>query len=320
VSGRDARDTAPPQVGAAVAAYREAMPDGAGLARLVDASAILSAEQQAHVAALHGDDHWAVDIAGAAVVLTAPDGQTLTCRAHFLGTSAPGPKTWLWGWRNINRFPEDFVALAERIRAAGEAQGVPELTTAELPLTDALPRRLTVAAKTVSGLPMHYSGPIGGGSRAWLLIEHPDLELPPPTARRTADAILAAIDTVEIADHAEAVAAWARQRGVALTADEPDGQRLRLALADGDVLVTFDERHRISRVEEQTMLGLDVSTAAQLEPVATDEGRDPGEPVRPGASAPEPEVERTEPPEQEQEQRPESAVRRLLGWLRGPEP
>jgi hypothetical protein len=281
------------------------MPDGAGLARLVDASAILSAEQQAHIAALHGEDHWAVDPGGAAVILTAPDGTTTTCRAHFLGTSAPGPGTWLWGWRNINGFPEEFVALAGRVRAAAEAQAVSELTTAELPLTDALPRRLTIAAKTLTRLPMHYSGPIGGGSRAWLLIEHPDLELPPPTARRTADAILAAIDTVEIADHAEAVASWARQRGVALTTDEPDGQRLRLALTDGDVLVTFDARHRISGVEEQTLLGLDASAAADAEQARQAD-------AAPGTGPLEPEPE----PEPE----PESAMRRLFGFLRGPKP
>jgi hypothetical protein len=282
------------------------MPDGAGLARLVDTSAILSAEQQAHIAALHGDDHWAVDIAAASVVLTAPDGRTLSCRAHFLGTSAPGPGTWLWGWQNINRFPAEFVALAERIRAAGEEQGVPELTTAELPLTDALPRRLTIAAKTVTGLPMHYSGPIGGGSRAWLLVEHPDLELPPPTARRAADAILAAIDTVEIADHAEAIASWASRRGVPLTEDPAGEPLVRLALPDGDVLVTFDERHRVSQVEERTALGPHASAAARTEPAP-----------EPAVGVREAEAE-LDPAEDEPE--PETPMRRLLGFLRGPKP
>jgi hypothetical protein len=305
------------------------MPEGAGLDRLVDASAILSTEQQAHIAALHGEDTWTLDTAAATVTLTAPGGGTIVCRAHFVGTSAPGPGTWLWGWRNINDFPHAFVALAERVRAAGEAQGVPELTTAEIPLTRDLPRRLTIAAKTVSGLAAHYSGPIGGGSRAWLLIEHPDLELPAPTARRTADAVQATVESVELADHVEAIASWARFRGVTLTASEPGGRTLRLALPDGEVLVTLDERHRIIQVAAQAALGLDASAAmhepsapaapeAEPEPVVAEAEEPPApspddDPL--AALRPEP-----EPDAEHQEHQPDSPLRRLWDFLRGPTP
>jgi hypothetical protein len=300
------------------------MPAGGGLARLVDASAILSAEQQAHIAALHAQDTWTVDTAAAAVTLTAPDGRTLACRAHFLGTSAPGPNTWLWGWRNINEFPAEFVALAERVRAAGEAQGVAELTTAEIPLTGDLPRRLTLAAKTMTGLAAHYSGPIGGGSRAWLLIEHPGLELPPPTARKAADAILAAPETVELADHPEAVASWARRRGVPLTAEDPGGRVLRLALPDGEVLVTLDEQRRITTVEVQAAVGLDASAAIHQEAAPQAAPQPQREPVPqpeavPGA-APPAAAHEPEPEHPDEEPQPESPLRRLWDFLRGPTP
>ncbi len=237
------------------------MPAGEGLARLVDASAILSAEQQAFVAARHAEDEWSVDPSAATVTLISPGGRATVCRAHFLGTSAPGPSTWLWGWRNINGFPPAFVALAERVRVVGEAQGVAELTTAELPLTDALPRRLAIAAKTVTGIAAHYSGPIGGGSRAWVLIEHPDLVLPQPAVRTAMEAILGAVGSVEIGDHAEALVSWARQRGVMFVPGDAEGRTLRLTLPDGQLLVVLDDEGRIGRVETEQPVGLDASAA-----------------------------------------------------------
>lgn len=259
------------------------MPAGEGLARLVDASAILSAEQQAFVAIRHAEDTWSLNPAAATVTLTAPDGRSTVCRAHFLGTSAPGPSTWLWGWRNINDFPPAFVALAERVRVAGEEQGVAELTSAELPLRDELPRRLTIAAKTVTGIAAHYSGPIGGGSRAWLLIEHPDLVLPAPTTQATMDAIRAAVETVEIGDHRAAVRSWAGRRGVAVS-EAPDGTALRLSLPDGELVVAFDSRGRIGRVETEAPVGLDASAAVHDEPEPS-----PAEPDSAVVAAPEPE-------------------------------
>lgn len=318
----------------------------------MDASAILSAEQQAHIAARHAQDTWAVDTAHATVTLTAPDGSRLTCRAHFLGTSAPGPNTWLWGWRNINRFPAEFVALAERVRAAGEEQGIAELATAEVPLADDLPRRVTLAAKSITGLAAHYSGPIGGGSRAWLLIEHPDLELPPPTAQATADAILSAVETVGIADHAEALASWARRRGVVLAGEDVAGSGMRLTLPDGEVVVTFDHQHRIMRVEQRAPVGLDGSIPLHERAVAEPEpehgpvaGPEPlirPEPPPEPAGAPRARPEResaggesgragidellaaAEAPQGEaadtQEGEPESPMRRFWDFLRGPKP
>jgi hypothetical protein len=284
------------------------MPDGGGLARLVDASAVLSAEQQAAIAARHGEDRWALDTAAATVTLTAPDGRTLVCRAHLLGTSAPGPGTWLWGWRNINDFPPAFVELAQRVRTAGEEQDLPELTTAEIRLTDELPRRLTVAAKALTGLAAHYSERIGGGSRAWLLIEHPDLELAAPSAQRTMEAIVTALDHSEIEDHPAALASWARQRDVPIT-EGPDGRSRRLTLPDGDVLVTLDDRQRIARVEATARVGLDAAAERRSpapEPEPLTEGPVTG--AAPGQQA------------EQQPGTPESPMRRLLGFLRGPKP
>lgn len=218
------------------------------LAALVDDVAILSTEQQEHVAALHGEDRWNVDAVTQQFTFTAPDGTALVCRAHLLGTAAPGPGSWLWGWVNANGFPDAFFERSEAVRVATAA---PELIEPEVPLAAGLPLRLTLAAKAVTGIRAHYSAPVGGGTRVWLLIEHPDLVLPAPTVVRTMEAVRVTVESVQLTDHRAAVHAWARHREVPMAAIEPEedlapaADAVRLQLSDGEVLVGFDQAGRI---------------------------------------------------------------------------
>lgn len=211
----------------------------------VDAAAILSAEHQAHLADLHGEDAWNAELTEGTLTFTSGDGRRTTCRAQFLGTSAPGPGTWLWGWHNVNGFPDHLLAAANAVRDSG---GVPELTTAELPLTDELPYRLVVAAKAVASSWTHYSAPVGSGTRAWFLIEHPTFALGPASVVRLARAIVDGISSTTVADHARAVRWYAEQRGIAL---DSDAHGLRLVASDGTVTVELDGP-RAARVSVST--------------------------------------------------------------------
>jgi hypothetical protein len=226
------------------------VPESPELTALVDESAILSTEQQEHVSRLYGSDHWGVDAATQTFTFTAPSGSTLVCRAHLLGSAAPSVGSWLWGWVNSNGFPDAFFERSAQARDAADP-ATAELRTGELPLTDGLPLRLTIAAKSLTGLPVHYSAPVGGGTRIWMLIDHPALALPAPTVARTLGAITATLDTVQLEDHRAAVRSWAKQRGVVVrTADVDDegGDGLLLAVSDGDVTVRFDDLGRIARM------------------------------------------------------------------------
>ena len=222
--------------------------ESAELAALVDDVAILSTEQQEHVAALHGEDRWGVDAMTQRFTFTAPDGTALVCGAHLLGTAAPGPGSWLWGWVNANGFPDAFFERSEAVRAATAAR---ELVDPEVPLAAGLPLRLTLAAKSVTGIRAHYSAPVAGGTRMWLLIEHPDLALPAPTVVRTLEAVRVTLESVQLTDHRAAVHAWARHRGVPAAAVEPEEDlapatdAVRLPVSDGEVLVGFDAAGRI---------------------------------------------------------------------------
>ncbi len=221
------------------------------LAALVDEVAILSTEQQEHVAGLHGEDHWGVDAVTQRFTFTAADGSELVCRAHLLGSAAPDPGSWLWGWVNANGFPDAFFERSEAVRAATTA---PELIEPEVPLAAGLPLRVTLAAKAITGIRAHYSAPVGGGTRVWLLIEHPALALPAPTVVRTVGAITLTLESVKLTDHRAAVRAWARHREVPATPVEPGEDlggavdAIRLQVADSEVVVGFDEAGRIVKL------------------------------------------------------------------------
>jgi len=210
---------------------------------LVDGAVVLSTEQQAHLVGVLGPRSWQFDAVRATLTFSGPGLETLEARSHFVGSAAPGPSSWLWAWENLNGYPEAAVGLAGRVRQLGQQYGVPELTTAEMPLTADLPERLVVAAKYLTGLYSHYSGAVAGGTRALLLMEHPWFTLPAPTKLGTLGSIGQALATGMVVDHVRAVQSYAQVRGVPLRWTAPDA--LELALTDGPGRVRFDARRRV---------------------------------------------------------------------------
>ncbi|GAA3230317.1 DUF6882 domain-containing protein [Oerskovia jenensis] len=209
---------------------------------LVDRAVILSAEHQAHFADLGGESAWDADLE--AGTLTFHSEIPLVCGAHFLGTAAPATQSWLWGWHNVNHFPEGVVAAAEHVRQRGMTGGIFELSSPEILLTDAVPYRLALAAKAVTGHFTHFAGPTGGGTCAWFLLTHPRFDLPPATVARVARVISEGLGSTAVADHRRAVRAYAVLRGLDIRwADE---QTAVVGAGDGEVTVSFDERGRLS--------------------------------------------------------------------------
>lgn len=214
---------------------------------LVDGAVVLSTEQQAHLVGVLGPRSWQFDANRATLTFSGPGLEPLEARAHFVGSAAPGPNTWLWAWQNLNGYPEQAIGLAGRVRQLGQQYGVDELTRAEIPLTADLPERLVVAAKYLTGVYSHYSGPVAGGTRALLLMEHPRFVLPAPTKLGTLGSIGEALATGLVVDHVRAVESYAQVRGVPLRRVAPDA--VELALADGPGLVRFDAQRRVSALQ-----------------------------------------------------------------------
>lgn len=223
-------------------AHGTAAQDVPALQDLVDDAAFLSHEHQLHLSDLHGDDAWAADMATGVFTFTAPDGVTATCRLQFLGTAAPGPGTWMWAWQNVNGFPDGVLTAAESARRTG----LREAAEPELPLADDLAHRLALAAKAVTGSFTHYSAPVGGGTRAWFLLDDADLALPAPSVPRVVRTLSEGLLSVTVVDHRRAVASYASARGLP---DAEDGTgAVVLDVPDGTVTVRFDERGRIAGI------------------------------------------------------------------------
>lgn len=223
-------------------AHGTAAQDAPALQDLVDDAAFLSHEHQLHLSDLHGDDAWAADMTTGVFTFTATDGGTATCRLQFLGTAAPGPGTWMWAWQNVNGFPDGVLTAAESARRTG----LREAAEPELPLADDLAHRLALAAKAVTGSFTHYSAPVGGGTRAWFLLDDADLALPAPSVPRVVRTLSEGLLSVTVVDHRRAVASYASARG--LPAAEDGTGAVVLDVPDGTVTVRFDERGRIAGI------------------------------------------------------------------------
>lgn len=276
-------------------AHGTAAQDAPALQDLVDDAAFLSHEHQLHLSDLHGDDAWAADMTTGVFTFTALDGGTATCRLQFLGTAAPGAGTWMWAWQNVNGFPDGVLTAAESARRTG----LREAAEPELPLAEDLAHRLALAAKAVTGSFTHFSAPVGGGTRAWFLLDDADLALPAPTVPRVVRTLSEGLLSVTVVDHRRAVASYASARG--LPSVEDGTGAVVLDVPDGTVTVRFDGRGRIVGISASSRRPTAPEAAAAEpavpDPAATD--RAASAPTAPGPTVSEPPADDPAVPEPE---------------------
>lgn len=84
---------------------------------------------------------------------------------QFLGSEATSSNTWLWGWENINGFPDTITQLATQTKEIGERWKLEPLTTAEFTLDDTFNgHNLSIVACGLSDKYCYYRGPHAGGA------------------------------------------------------------------------------------------------------------------------------------------------------------
>lgn len=217
-----------------------------GLDALIADGVFLAHEAQLALVDRFGDhDRWDVDLTAGEFRFSGPDPGTFP--VQLVGTAAPGPRTWLWGWANPGQHPERVLTAVSAARALGERLDVPELVQAEVPFdiepAEDEPRAgyelgwsMSIAARLASGTWFGYSADVGGGTRVWLLLE--GLLFDPPSVPRMMQVFSAGLQTIEVRDHRRAVTSWAQLRGVPW-----DGRTM--TLSDGTLSVDFDDQDRL---------------------------------------------------------------------------
>ncbi|WP_083665198.1 DUF6882 domain-containing protein [Kocuria sp. CNJ-770] len=242
---------------------------------LIDESIFISTEYQARLAELTQGAEWDVDFSAPAFTLQTDPPVSLT--PYLLGTESTSRGSWIWSWQELGHFPDTVVSAAVQAREAGRRLGVEELSTDELPLADGLARRLTLAAKAVTGVYAHYPAGAGGGVTAWLLLEGPEFELPELTVERMMRVIAEALTTDTAVDHNLAVDSYAKLRGAHIEWDTE--ATCVVTVRDGAQRFWFDD-HQISGVEPaEPTVGPDVladlAADARARAVALREDRPP---------------------------------------------
>jgi hypothetical protein len=205
------------------------------LTELMDDAALLSFEHQLHLADVLGKHSWRVDMTAQEFTFTGSTPRTCT-RFHLLGSAAPGPRSWLWGWANPTGYAQPLIGLGEFVRDFGAQHGIRELTEPEVAFDD-LPDSPTDpydvagafvdAAKAVSNTWSSYTGEIAGGTRAAFLVEHPDFVLPAPEPARVMSVLRDSLTDVVLTDHRRAFGSYATRRGLG-PVFAPDGSRLSM--------------------------------------------------------------------------------------------
>ncbi|MEC3893757.1 DUF6882 domain-containing protein [Nocardiopsis alba] len=224
---------------------------------MLDDAALLSLEHQIHLEEFLGEHNWHVDLQAARFEFTGE--RPLICeRFHLLGSAAPGPRSWMWGWANPSGFPEELTALGAAVRDFGRDNEIPELADPEVPFAT-LPgspeeahlalHPLTEAAKLLTGRWFSYNGDAGGGTRVAFIIEHPDLRLPAPVSTRVMRILQEGISGLRLFDHKRAVYTYARLRGLSPRFVDAERSGITLGGADFTFEVSFDEHNRISGIE-----------------------------------------------------------------------
>ena len=214
------------------------------LQELIDESIFISTEYQAVLAELSQGADWDVDFSAPSFTLQTTPPVTLT--PYLLGTESAARGTFVWCWQELGHFNPQVVSAAVQAKQAGERHEIAELNTAELPLQEGLARRVTLAAKAVTGLYAHYPARAGGNITAWLLLDGQQFELPRLTEQRMMQVIGESLTTDTAVDHNLAVASYARLRGAHVEWDTD--ATCVVTVHDGAQRFWFDD-HQITGVE-----------------------------------------------------------------------
>ncbi len=128
-------------------------------------------DKQIYLQAQFGQVGWAFDLNTGVLAFRQPHEGPLQLSVQVLGTESEETQTWLWAWANDSAVPPTLTASALQLRQLGEAQGITEFATPELPITPEVnPARISLVASGILRASAYFRAPYPRGA-AYLLIK-----------------------------------------------------------------------------------------------------------------------------------------------------
>ena len=172
------------------------------LQELVDEAAIAHADAALALSDLVGESRLEIE-GGGSVVRFAATPEAVTFDLQFVGSVSEEAGTWMWGWNNVNGFPEHIIELAKHIHDVGGEEGIAELTTALVPVERTSPEQLLAASKAIAGRYWSADMEAAPGVLVHMILDGPPLDV--PTVERATQAVTDALTSGLVSDHIAAL-------------------------------------------------------------------------------------------------------------------
>lgn len=169
-------------------------------------------------------------------------------QTQVLATESEASGTWLWAWANTDsNIPTHLLVASLALKAYGDQNGIPELTTPHLSLDQVDGSTLALFASGICDANAYYGCPYEGGALFVLIMDENFPKCTDPPLQRIATVFPQAIASLEIPDHKLALTGYLEHYGLS---HEQDGEKI-VVKENGEVVLaaTFDEQNRLTKLE-----------------------------------------------------------------------
>lgn len=167
--------------------------------------------------------------------------------AQFIATIDQTAGMWTWAWQEAIGVSDAVLQLARRVREVGEQRAIAPLTTPQVQLHETASLPLQLAAQSLSDASHWLRIETEPGKLAVLSVAAGELET--PGANALVDIVMSGV-ALQISDrHRAAFGAYLKQLGAASETFDENG--MRVSVADGTVIATFDAEGRILSINRE---------------------------------------------------------------------
>lgn len=167
--------------------------------------------------------------------------------AQFIATIDQTAGMWTWAWQEAIGVSDAVLQLARRVREVGEQRAIAPLTTPQVQLHETASLPLQLAAQSLSDAPHWLRIETEPGKLAVLSVAAGELET--PGANALVDIVMSGV-ALQISDrHRAAFEAYLKQLDASTETFDENG--MRVSVADGTVIATFDAEGRILSINRE---------------------------------------------------------------------